>query len=288
MSSSLQNPVIDFHTHLFPDRLMDALYAWFEKNVYPVYFKEHADSLVAHLRQQGVTRCVSLYYAHKSGMADALNKWAYQLSLAYPDFVYPFGSIHPDDVKPEKLLQTCFENYQFKGIKIHCHVQKVAPDDPRMEVIYKTCEAYQKILLIHCGTGPHFLEQATEGYGYDVTRITVIQRFEKVIKKFPKLIWIVPHFGYEEVKEFRELLKDYPNLYLDTTMVLADYYQNPFQPEWLSQHADRILFGTDFPIIPYKWSTEKEKLLSFKLDKKTNQKILYQNAAKLLGIKQLF
>jgi predicted TIM-barrel fold metal-dependent hydrolase len=161
----------------------------------------------------------------------------------------------------------------------------MAPDDPRMDRIYRISEEHNRVVLIHCGTGPHFKDRPTDGYGYDVTRISGVKRFEKAIRKYPHLTFIVPHLGFEEMEEFVGLLKDYPNLYLDTTMVLSRYFPHPIKREWFADHADRVLFGTDFPNIPYEWKREKEGLLDLKLGTEKESKIFFENAARLLNLK---
>ena len=276
--------LIDFHTHFFPERLMDALWRWFEAHAWPIEYKLYADQAVATLKAEGVTRAVSLHYPHQSGMAEALNEWARRLAEKYPDFIIPFGSLHPDDRDKEILLRTCFEKYGFQGLKFHCHVQKMAPEDPRMTPVYEISQALDRIVLIHCGNGPHFKENPTQGYGYDVTALSGAAHFEKVIQKYPKLRFVVPHLGFEEMDRFVGMLRDYPNLYLDTTMAIAGFFPHPIKREWFSENPDRLLFGTDFPNIPYPWRREREALAKFELGKETEEKILYRNAAALLKI----
>jgi predicted TIM-barrel fold metal-dependent hydrolase len=276
--------IIDFHTHFFPNKLLDALWRWFETHAWPIEYKNYADEMVAILKKEGVSRCVSLHYPHKTGMAESLNEYAFRLSEKYQNFIIPFGSVHPDDDKKETILKKCFEDYAFKGLKFHCHVQKMAPDDRRMDFIYRMSEEYDRIVLIHCGTGPHFKDRPTNGYGYDVTKISGVKRFEKVIRKYPRLTFVVPHLGFEEMEEFVALLNDYPNLYLDTTMVLSRYFPHPLRREWLADHADRLIFGTDFPNIPYEWKREKEGLKQWRLGPERESKIFFENAARLLRI----
>jgi len=276
--------LIDFHTHFFPNKLMDALWRWFETHAWPIQYKMYADEAVTTLKNEGVTRAVSLHYPHQPGMADSLNEWAHRLEKNYPEFIIPFGSLHPDDSHKEEILKTCFEKYGFKGLKFHCHVQRMAPDDPRMEPVYEICQAVGRIVLIHCGTGPHFKDRPARGYGYDVTAITGIRRFEKVIGKYPRLKWVVPHLGFEEMEQFVKLLDEFPNLYLDTTMALSRFFPQEVKREWIANHEDRLLFGTDFPNIPYEWDREKKELLKLNLGKVVERKILFENAVSLLNI----
>jgi len=274
--------IIDFHTHFFPERLMQAIWRWFETHAWPIEYKLFADDAVAKLRAEGVTRCVALHYPHQPGMAHSLNQWAHALGERYPDFIDPFGSLHPDDPDKEELLRICFQEYRFKGLKFHCHVQKMAPEDPRMEAVYEICQALDKIILIHCGNGPHFKEKPTQGYGYDVTQLSGVKHFEKIVGRYPKLRFVVPHLGFEEMEAFVALLSDHPNLMLDTTMALSGFFPNPVNREWFLTHPDRFLFGTDFPNIPYPWEREKIGLQRLKLPPELERKILFENATRLL------
>ncbi len=275
-------PLIDFHTHFFPNKLFDAIWKWFESYAWPIEYKHYADELIGILKKNGVTRAVSLHYPHKPQMAEALNEWAYTLGQKYPDFIIPFGSVHPDDEAPPKILKTCFETYGFKGIKLHSHVQKMSPDDPRLVPIYETLNDYRKILLFHCGTGPHFKEKQVNGYGYDVTSVSGVKLFEKIIGTYPHITFVIPHLGFEEIPEFMTLLDYYPNLYFDTAMALGSFFKIPPPVDWFHKYPDRFLFGTDFPNIPYPWETEKEALKVLNLD--CENQIFYQNAQKILGL----
>ncbi len=95
--------------------------------------------------------------------------------------------------------------------------------------------------------------------------------------------------GFDEIESFVALLSDYPNLYLDSSMTLGNYFntKTAVHPEWFDRHSDRILFGTDFPHLPYEWRKELSTLLSFGLGKEKEDKILYQNAEKLLASRPL-
>jgi len=265
---------------------MQAIWRWFETHAWPIEYKLFADEAVAKLKAEGVTRCVSLHYPHQTGMAESLNLWAQRLGEKYPEFVVPFGSLHPDDAGKEKILKACFDDYGFKGLKFHCHVQKMAPEDKRMESIYEICQERDKIVLIHCGNGPHFKENPTAGYGYDVTEISGAKHFERTIRKYSNLRFVVPHLGFEEIDRFVGMLEDYPNLYLDTTMTLAKFFPHEIRREWFERHTDRILFGTDFPNIPYEWKREKEGLLALNLGEEKEAAIFYRNAHHLLDLKE--
>jgi len=44
--------IIDFHTHFFPERLMQAIWRWFETHAWPIEYKLFADEAVAKLQAE--------------------------------------------------------------------------------------------------------------------------------------------------------------------------------------------------------------------------------------------
>ncbi|MCZ7583914.1 MAG: amidohydrolase [Deltaproteobacteria bacterium] len=54
------------------------------------------------------------------------------------------------------------------------------------------------------------------------------------------------------------MLDDYPEMYLDTTMIntVTDLFPNTWtgDAEKLARHADRVMFGSDWPNVPYAYA----------------------------------
>jgi uncharacterized protein len=94
---------------------------------------------------------------------------------------------------------------------------------------------------------------------------------------------IVPHLGVDEEGAYFALHADFPNLHLDTTMVVGEYLDVRIDPALLERHADRILYGTDFPNIPHEWDRELAWLRA-RLSPGALEKILGLNAARLFSV----
>src|SRR5262245_985365 len=77
-------PVIDAHVHLFPDRVFDAVWRWFDQYAWPIRYKLHTPEVVRFLLSRGVERIVALHYAHKSGMVRALNRYVADIAREEP------------------------------------------------------------------------------------------------------------------------------------------------------------------------------------------------------------
>ena len=90
--------------------------------------------------------------------------------------------------------------------------------------------------------------------------------------------------GLDEFDEYRHLIEKYDTLWLDTTMILADYFPIDSIPDLTEMRNDRIIFGTDFPNLPYAWDREINKLVSLNLAADTLKRVLGQNACEFYGI----
>ena len=86
-------PVVDAHVHLFPDGVFEAIWRWFDTHGWPIRYKLHTPKVLDFLFTRGVSRFVALHYAHKPGMARALNEYvaAVQRSDARVDFAQLAG-----------------------------------------------------------------------------------------------------------------------------------------------------------------------------------------------------
>jgi hypothetical protein len=107
---------------------------------------------------------------------------------------------------------------------------------------------------------------------------------EQVIKTYPGLRVCVPHLGADEFDTYHRLLDSYDNLWLDTTMTLAEYLFMDYFPKLAEMRADRIIFGTDFPNLPYAWDREIRRLVQLNLEKDTLERILGRNAMEFYNI----
>lgn len=270
--------MIDVHAHFFPDSLFRAIWKWFEKYGWHVRYQVMADEVVSLLKEQGIERFAVLNYAHKPGMSESLNSWTYEFCKKHPEAI-PFGTVHPDDENVGKILDRCFQDHHFFGIKLHCHVMAIRPDDERMFPIYEKVVEYDRVITLHAGKGP-----GLPGYQEKTELISGARFVRPILKKFPKLKLIVPHLGADEFDAFFDLMEEFPNLRMDTTMALAGHF--PFEIPWekIEQFSDRILYGSDFPNIPYERDMEIKNISSSVLSPEAKQRILGENARTLLSL----
>ena len=264
---------IDAHTHLHPPRLFAAIRRWFDEHTdWSLRGPSEPDEMVAALRAAAVDRFAFFSYAHRPGMSRYLNRWIRGTAARYPDGI-PLGTVHAEDEDPGAVVDEACGTWGLAGLKVHVQVQRFYPDDPGMLPVYERLVALDRVLIIHVGTAPHTNE------------FTGLARFERVLERFPRLRASICHMGAFETRLALQLLDRYPHLHLDTTMAMnpATLAYMGIDPAVvrdgdLIRYADRILFGSDFPNLPYPYEAERTGLWARNLPLDVYRRIFYENA----------
>jgi hypothetical protein len=271
-------PCIDVHVHLHPEGLAQAIQRWFSREGWRPTHPWEPAAVRATLASRGVRRFCFFSYAHKPGMARALNRWAAETAARLPGAI-PLGTLHAGDPDLLDVAAEALGPLGLGGFKFHHSVQRFRPDDARLDPLYERLEAEGRWLMLHAGTMPY--RDAWTG-----------ARFVRaVLERFPRLRLCVAHMGAFETEAFLGLTEAFPGLYLDTTMALAPAaapYVGPaalgISTEQILRHQDRILFGSDFPLIPYDYEEERRWARARRLPAAVQRKIFHDNAARFLGL----
>lgn len=276
-------PAIDPHTHLFPERLARAIRASLAEEAgwsFPTPLAQSAIESV--LEHAGVVRYVSLPYAHDTGVASALNDWTLDRA-ADSEFLIPFATAHPEDDDVGAIVESAFDRGA-QGLKFHCPVQECAPADPRIEPALEAAVERDRPVTYHGGTAPMFEESPYVG----------ADRFEELLASYPDLRVCCAHMGTYQEDRFLEFTREYDRVYLDTTFAMSSKASDhmAFDPatipdETLVELSESIMYGSDYPTIPYAYVHERKHLLGRDLPDKTFRDLFYQTAATYLEIDPL-
>jgi hypothetical protein len=270
-------PCIDVHVHLHPPRLAAAIERHFAGAgwvaAHPFEPRKVADTLAA----RGVAHFCFFSYAHKPGMARELNRWIAETQAALPGTV-GLGTLHPEDPDVDAVAAEATGTLGLRGFKFHHSVQRFHVDDERLSDVYARAEAAGHLLVLHVGTMPYR------------DAFTGVARFVRLLARFPRLTVVVAHMGAFESPAFLELLDAHPNVHVDTTMALAPAARRyvgcdpaAIDDAALIRYQDRVLFGSDFPLIPYDYDEERRWAWDRPLPDAVRRKIFHDNAARLLG-----
>jgi predicted TIM-barrel fold metal-dependent hydrolase len=269
--------VVDAHVHLFPDFLFAPVWHWFEKYGWPVRYQLSSENIIEFLLSRGIGHIVALHYAHKAGLARELNAYLADICRSHPQ-VTGMATVYPGEKDAVEILEQAFQK-GLSGVKLHGHVQCFDMDDRSMHEIYEVCSVYHKPLIMHVGREPK-----SPAYPCDPYELYRADKLERVLRDYPQLKVCVPHLGADEFEAYRALVEKYDHLWLDTTMMLAAYLPTDYFPTLADLRADRIIFGTDFPNLPYAWDREIKRLVQLNLPEDTLERILGRNAMEFYQI----
>jgi predicted TIM-barrel fold metal-dependent hydrolase len=273
--------VIDAHVHLFPEGLARAIQDWFDRHGWPIRYRQPAAALVEFLRERGVSHVVALHYSHKPRMARALNRFMAELCKQHP-MVTGVATVLPGEPDAVSILEEAAK-LGLRGVKLHCHVQCFRADDPAVTPIYEFCAERGWPIVIHAGREP-----ASPAYKCNPRELCSAERIERVLLAHPALKLCVPHLGFDEHEHYARLVMQCDHLWLDTSMVLADYFpdHSPVQTavELMTKKPERVLFGTDFPGLPFAWDRELRRLAALDLPRPVLERVLAGNARELFAI----
>lgn len=274
-------PVIDAHVHIFPENIFSAIWAWFDENAWPIRYRLSSADLLAYLLSRGESHVIALQYAHKPGISRMLNQHMVESCRDFPGKVSGMAAVFPGEENAEGILKEAF-GQGLMGVKLHAHVQCFDMNAKEMDVIYDVCESEQKPMVMHVGREPKSV-----AYRCDPYEICSAEKLEHVIKNFPRLRICVPHLGFDELGVYRSLIEKYDTLWLDTTMMLADYFPIREPVNLNTYRSDRVMYGSDFPNIPYAWDRELKRLRNSGLPQEKLEWILGKSAADFFRLRPI-
>ncbi|AKT36187.1 amidohydrolase family protein [Chondromyces crocatus] len=269
-------PVVDAHVHVFPDRVFEAIWRWFDTHGWPIRYRLPASHVAQFLLSRGVHQIVALHYAHRPGMARSLNQFMAAVCADEPRII-GLATVLPGEADASRILDEAF-SMGLQGVKMHCHVQCFAPDDPAMHEVYEACVRADRPLVMHAGREPK-----STAYRCDTHALCSADRVARVLEAHPRLRLCVPHLGADEFDAYERLLERHDGLWLDTTMVAAGYFPVELPLRLLRCRPDRVLYGTDFPNLPYAWDREIKRLVTLGLPEEELAALLGQNALRLFA-----
>jgi predicted TIM-barrel fold metal-dependent hydrolase len=264
--------MIDVHTHLHPPRLFGAIRRWFaEKSTWDLQHPTEPREVARVLREHGVDAFVFCSYAHKPAMAAELNVWLAQTARALGRGAFALGTVHVDDPDPAADMRAALRDGCI-GLKVHENVQRIALDDPRLAGALDAVAEADGFVLAHVGAIP-WSDETDDGPS----------RIAQVLERHPRLRVVVAHFGTPDWARYLALAECEPRLFLDTTMVFAPEspMHKPVPRAAVEAGAAQIVYGTDWPNIPYAYESELRGLRALGLPAGVLRAITSENARRL-------
>ncbi|WP_395312211.1 amidohydrolase family protein [Mycobacterium sp. AMU20-3851] len=273
--------IVDVHTHFMPKNVMDKVWRYFDEagpligRPWPITYRSDEQDRLRTLRSFGVLAFTSLIYPHKPDMAAWLNQWAAGFAADTPDCLHT-ATFFPEPGAAQYV--TAALESGARVFKAHVQVGGYHPADPLLDDVWGVLADAGTPIIIHCGSGP-----APGTY-------TGPEPIRRVLTEHPRLRLVIAHMGGPEYGEFLDLCEDFEQCHLDTTMAFTAFMEEkmPFPADdygRLPDMGERILFGSDFPNIPYGYTHAMSVLTDLPgVDDDWLRNVFYANGVRLFGL----
>lgn len=278
--------VIDFHTHIFPPQIKKNRRKYIDSDpCFAILYSEKdarlatADELIDSMDKAGIDISVIANYGWTTHeLCVETNDYILESIARYPDRLVGFCAVQPNSLE---AAITEIERCARGGIK---GVGELRPDmqlfDFRdgeiIEPLIETVRKHKLILLTHASE--------PVGHGYPGKGSITPDVLYPFITSFPDLTIVCAHWGgglpfYALMPEVKEAMR---NVFFDTAASPLLYTPQVYSQVTQLIGADRILFGTDYPLLTQ--SRLLEEINSADLPEGARELILSGNARRLLGI----
>jgi uncharacterized protein len=278
---------IDVHTHA-------EVSCWNPFDAYGEEYDRAADKYFRSSRRPTIAESIAHYRESRIGfvmfMVDAEaqlgrrripNEEIAAAALANADVMIAFASIDPHKGRMgAREARRLIEEHGVKGFKFHPTVQGFYPYDEIAWPIYEVIAEHRLPAIFHSGhSGIGSGMRCGGGLRLEYSNP---MHLDDVAIRFPDMQIVIAHPSWPWQDEALSVAMHKPNVWIDLSGWSPKYF-----PPQLVQYAntllrDRVLFGSDYPLItPERWLTDFEEA-GFRDEVKPL--ILKRNAMRLLGL----
>ncbi|MFC1958018.1 amidohydrolase family protein [Chloroflexota bacterium] len=279
--------VIDFHTHIFPPRIKEARNRYINSD--PCFSTLYsspdaklatADELIASMDKDGIDVSVVLNLGwSKHELCVETNDYILESIARYPKRLIGFGAVQPKSLEAAlDEIERCAKG-GIRGIgEMRPDMQSLdLKDNTVMQPLIETITRHNLILLTHASE--------PVGHEYQGKGSITPDMLYPLITNFPDLTLVCAHWGgglpfYALMPEVRKAMS---NVFFDTAASPFLYSPQIYNQVIQLVGADKILFGSDYPLLAQ--SRLLKEIKSLDMPTETEQLILGGNAQRLLGIK---
>ena len=210
------------------------------------------------------------------------NAYLRDIAAAHPDTILGvFGGVDPRKGQAAiEEAERCIKDYGFPGLKFHASAQGFYPNDKTFYPLWEACQDWGVTLQFHTGTtGLGAGAPGGGGVHLDYARPIYL---DHVAADFPKLQIVLCHPGWPWAEENIMVLLHKANTFMDLSGWAPKYFPEPLKHDLSRRLKERVMFGSDYPIIPYdRLFAEYE---SMGLPDDVLENIYYRNAMRILDI----
>lgn len=281
-----EHPIIDTHCHqpteeflhdaggLMMEDAAEKFGASIETDTY--------DNLIEEYHEVGIGRTVLLGWDAETntGNPPVPNDYVAEVRDEYDDFFVGFASVDPlkDDCVEE--AERAVKDLDLSGFKFQQIAQGFDPSDPAHDDLWATIEELDVPVVFHGGN-------STLGAGAPGGRGLKIKHgnpmlIDDVAAEHPDLQILLAHPAFPWEKEQLAICQQKGNVYMDLSGWMPRYIDDQVLHYAKTLLQDKVMFGTDYPMIePGPWL---EQFAELEFPPEVQRKILWENAEQFLGL----
>ncbi|HXY86710.1 MAG TPA: amidohydrolase family protein [Gaiellaceae bacterium] len=239
------------------------------------------DDVAAYYRARNLVAVLfTVDWEARSGRPPIPNEEIADAAASNPDVIIPFASVDPARPDAVERARRLIEEHHVKGFKFHPNLQEFFPNERSVYPLYEVIAAAGLPTLFHSGHSG--IGTGLPGGGGLRLKYSNPMCLDDVAADFPDLKIVLAHPSFPWQDEAISICLHKENVWIDLSGWSPKYFPPQLVQYANTQLRERVLFGSDFPLItPDRWLADFEQA-PFKDD--VRPLILKQNAATLLEL----
>jgi predicted TIM-barrel fold metal-dependent hydrolase len=223
--------------------------------------------IAARSGRPGLPGCYHMPY---KVVADAVAK--------YPNRFRALAGIDPyTGMKGVKEFESAVKNDGFIGAHLYPHWFELEPEHRKYYPFYAKCVELDVPIQMQVGQSMVYAPDfPCRSVGRPISLDTVACDFQEL-----KLIGI--HVGIPWTDEMIAMAWKHKNVYIGCDAHRPRYWPESFKRYINSQGQDKVIFGTDFPVLPFKRTVEDIDAIGFKPE--ARRKLMRDNVLRIYNLK---
>ena len=261
--------IVDSHCHIYPEKIaaraVAGIGAFYDL---PMGCAGTFDDARARYAAAGIDRAVIFSVATTVAQVAPINRFIAEKARQSGGAFIGLGTLHPDSPTLKEDVEELMA-LGLRGIKLHHDVQRFKLDDYRCLKIYELAEEKGLPMLLHTGD-----------VRYDYSNPN---RLKPILETYDRLTVIGAHLGgWSLWEDAARELAGYRNFYVDCCSSLYALPPETARDVIRTYGADRVLFGTDYPM----WDPagELERFARLGLTEAEREAVLWKNADRIFGL----
>ncbi len=240
------------------------------------------DDVIAEFEGAGIEAClVALDLETTIGTRPCDNDYVHAMWKRHPDRVVQcWGTVDPfKDTAIDEAIHAVKDLGMF-GFHFHPIMQHFAVNDERFYPLFETINGLGAAVMIDVGT-TGMGAGMPGGMGAKIRHAHPLA-LDDLASDFPDLTILAAHPGWPWYEEMTAVALHKGNVYWEMSGWAPKYFPEPLKRDMRGRLQDKIMFGSDYPSLPYERIFREWGELGYKDE--ILEKIYHGNAERVLGL----